>query len=399
MYRGLRLTIALLMLVLAVVVVSPESARAGELPARQEKIVFTCTHDFVGDICSINPDGTGEVSLTDDAAFDEYPEVSPDGRLIAWQKNLSEIWVMNADGSAPHRVIEAFVHGPTWSPDGRMLAFDCAVGGEIGICTANADGSSGNTLVAPLQGAAQPDWSPDGTKIIFQAQEVGAQDSDIYVVTLASGQVVNLTNTPDQSEQFPRWSPDGSMFAFWSEAPSGDPSGAAVHTANANGSGREELFDNAPVSSPAWSPDATKLAIVCREDPELVPQMCIVDAQDGDVVDVLKPSTGDQPEIWSDPAWATTGGVIGGDVDCSGSADPIDGLKLLRYDAGLSVTYPGPCLEIGEETTIGGVTVLWGDIDCDGVINPVDGLKVLRYDAGLSVQQEEGCPPIGEFLN
>ncbi len=37
----------------------------------------------------------------------------------------------------------------------------------------------------------------------------------------------------------------------------------------------------------------------------------------------------------------------------------------------------------------------WGDVDCSGDVTPVDSLKLLRYDAGLSVTQEEGCPPIG----
>ena len=405
MHRVVKILGAALFLFMPVILISPEgtmspeTAQAGELPPRQDKIVYMCSHDFIGDICSVNPDGTGEVALTSGAQFDEHPEISPDGRLIAWQKNLGEIWVMNADGSNQHLVIEAFVHGPTWSPDGTMLAFDCAVAGEVGICTANADGSSGNTLVAPLQGAAQPDWSPDGTKIIFQAQEVGMNTRDIYVVTLANGQIVNLTNTPDLSESFPRWSPDGTKFAFWNPSSAGNPSVAAIQTANANGSSREDVFPNAPLSSPAWSPDGTQFALTCREDPELVPQICIVDAQDGDVLDVLKPSTGDEPEIWSDTSWATGGGVQGGDVDCSGAADAIDSLKLLRHDAGLGVTYPGPCLMIGEETTINGIDLTWGDVDCDGVIGAIDGLKVLRFDAGLSVQQQQPCPPLGEFLN
>jgi hypothetical protein len=37
----------------------------------------------------------------------------------------------------------------------------------------------------------------------------------------------------------------------------------------------------------------------------------------------------------------------------------------------------------------------WGDVDCSGAVSPVDSLKLLRFDAGLSVAQEEGCPLIG----
>jgi hypothetical protein len=34
-------------------------------------------------------------------------------------------------------------------------------------------------------------------------------------------------------------------------------------------------------------------------------------------------------------------------------------------------------------------------VDCSSAVNPVDSLKLLRFDAGLSVAQEEGCPLIG----
>jgi hypothetical protein len=84
--------------------------------------------------------------------------------------------------------------------------------------------------------------------------------------------------------------------------------------------------------------------------------------------------------------------LIQGDVDCSLSVNPVDGLKLLRHDAGLSVQQGPDCLPLGESA--GGLT--WGDVDCNGNVGPVDGLKVLRFDAGLSVQQEANCPEIGD---
>jgi hypothetical protein len=37
----------------------------------------------------------------------------------------------------------------------------------------------------------------------------------------------------------------------------------------------------------------------------------------------------------------------------------------------------------------------WGDIDCGGDVNPVDSLKLLRFDGGLDVSQEAGCPEVG----
>jgi beta-lactamase superfamily II metal-dependent hydrolase len=83
------------------------------------------------------------------------------------------------------------------------------------------------------------------------------------------------------------------------------------------------------------------------------------------------------------------------DVDCDNQVNPIDGLKLLRYDAGLGVSYTGPCPHIGNHVQYDGAELTWGDVDCDDVVIPVDGLKVLRHDAGLSVSHTGDCPELG----
>jgi parallel beta-helix repeat protein len=85
-----------------------------------------------------------------------------------------------------------------------------------------------------------------------------------------------------------------------------------------------------------------------------------------------------------------------GDVDCSDGVDPVDSLKLLRFDAGLSVAQGMNCPPVGEPHQFNGSEELWGDIDCSDAVDPVDSLKALRHDAGLSVAQGSGCPPIGE---
>ena len=40
-----------------------------------------------------------------------------------------------------------------------------------------------------------------------------------------------------------------------------------------------------------------------------------------------------------------------------------------------------------------------GDVDCDESVGPVDGLKILRYDAGLGYEQQGSCPDIGTEIN
>jgi len=87
--------------------------------------------------------------------------------------------------------------------------------------------------------------------------------------------------------------------------------------------------------------------------------------------------------------------LVWGDTDCDNEIGPIDSLRVLRLDAGLSTTTPGTCLPMGEPLFVNGTLRLWGDVNCDGP-DPVDSVLMLRHDAGLPVQVPAGCPSLGE---
>ena len=77
----------------------------------------------------------------------------------------------------------------------------------------------------------------------------------------------------------------------------------------------------------------------------------------------------------------------------------MDSLFVLRFDAGLP-TDTGACSDMGQVIDVQNASLhSWGDVDCSGEVTPVDSLKILRYDAGLSVSQEADCPPIGAEVN
>ena len=85
-----------------------------------------------------------------------------------------------------------------------------------------------------------------------------------------------------------------------------------------------------------------------------------------------------------------------GDVDCSGAVNPVDALRELQADAGISFSRPAGCPAIGEDATLNGQPLVWGDIDCGGTPGPVDALKLLQFDAGVSPASAAGCPAIGQ---
>jgi hypothetical protein len=84
------------------------------------------------------------------------------------------------------------------------------------------------------------------------------------------------------------------------------------------------------------------------------------------------------------PTASAVAGGVQGDVNCSGVADSIDSLQILRSVAGLSTT--APCLA---DT---------GDVNCDDAVNSIDALRILRFVASLSNSTPDGCTPIGDPL-
>jgi Tol biopolymer transport system component len=227
------------------------------------------------DIYVVNADGSGQKNLTNSPDSDSRPPAtldsdsgpswSPDGKKIAFRSYRDgnyEIYVMNADGSEPKRLTNSPDSDldPSWSPDGKKIAFTSSTFVYRDIYVMNADGSEQKRLTNSPGSDLDPSWSPDGKKIAFYSGS--ARKQDIYVMNADGSEQKNLTNSPAMDEN-PSWSPDGTKIAFVS---TGDLYND-IHVMNVDGSEQKKLTNNSVFNDdlscryedPSWSPDGKKI--------------------------------------------------------------------------------------------------------------------------------------------
>jgi dipeptidyl aminopeptidase/acylaminoacyl peptidase len=106
------------------------------------------------------------------------------------------------------------VGGSTWSPDGKTVAFINNLSGRNNLWLVPAEGGWPTQLTVSNERQTSPTWSPDGKWIAYMSDYDGDEQWDIFLVSLKTGQVKNLTNTREIAEESPTWSHDGRFLAY-----------------------------------------------------------------------------------------------------------------------------------------------------------------------------------------
>ncbi len=111
---------------------------------------------------------------------DSAPQVSPDGKHIAfqsWRSGTQEIWVASSNGSELAKLTSferSLTGSPAWSPDGKQIAFDSRPQGHSHIFVISADGGLPKQITDGDSNDIVPSWSHDGQWIYFGSNRAGS---------------------------------------------------------------------------------------------------------------------------------------------------------------------------------------------------------------------------------
>lgn len=248
-----------------------------------KRIAFTSIKD--GGIYTINADGTNLTRIVYKTVYDVYtntwniaanrhPSWSPDGSMICYESYGDEdsgttvananIYVVNSDGTGIRRLTNdlSYEGKPSWLPqDGSKIAFVYIKNEGDGysnyhIFVMNTDGNNWVQLTDRniTVNNQDPDWSPNGTKILFTGD--GDKNQGVFSIDLK-----------DKSQTFigviggsPKWSPDGTKIITDGWYSEGNISGMRIWITNTDGS-NSKMIDtpiDMSVSEPDWISDITE---------------------------------------------------------------------------------------------------------------------------------------------
>src|SRR4051812_21866124 len=180
----------------------PPAGGSGRLAVTYTPTVDDADHGFLGSLRLNGSDLRNVIEPpAEGAASNASPAVSPDGRLVAFQRatagpdgpGVPSIYVIPLDGSRPQARLTGGARpelDPAWSPDGGRIAFAREVHGHFDLFSCRLDGSELVRLTdTPKFDELSPAWSPDGERIAFSRYESGLErgSGDVWTADARGG--------------------------------------------------------------------------------------------------------------------------------------------------------------------------------------------------------------------
>lgn len=241
-------------------------------------------------------------------------DISPDGKTIVFDL-LGDIYTMPVSGGKATPLFNdiAWQMQPTFSPDGKHIAFTSDQGGGDNIWVMEADGSNPTAVTKEtFRLLNSPAWSPDGNYLVARKHFTGTRSlgaGEVWMYHKTGGDGMMLTKRPNEQKDLgePAFSPDGKYVYFSQDA----TLGKTFHYSKDSEKGiykikrldRETgeidviLSGRGGAIRPTPSPDGKKLAYISREDFQST--LFIYDLETGKKTAVYDKLDRDMQETWA----------------------------------------------------------------------------------------------------
>lgn len=208
--------------------------------------------------------------LTQDEATETSPSWSPDGKALAYYAKPAgggQIELRVRDVVSGHTdVLARSAHdmgpaAPSWSADGSRLAFatlNASDRSQIWVVQRDGSGAMNVSETVSVRGGAWPNLSPDGQQLLWVANQRGR--APVMLTDLRTGRSTDLTPEPLAAAESPRFSPDGRHITFASMRDSLEQGSNDIFVMDAAG-GRMRNLSRHPAEDfdPKWSADGQRV--------------------------------------------------------------------------------------------------------------------------------------------
>lgn len=361
-----------------------------------------------GDIYKMMPDGSGKTRLTSDLGNNTTPALSPDLQHVVWASDNSGDYVimrMDIDGSNKISLTDPVGEGynydkhPEYSPDGTKIVFTRATNPSNDnireIFVMDSDGSNVQQLTTGSTSTTchkQPAWSADGSQILFTKT---ANTPNLYSLTYMDADGTNVNTISESTNRLVSsragcWS--GGVLPILAQGRHfNSESNANIFRTDTAGSQWQLVVDDAnKVANPTWAPDGSRIIFQGQIDEPGNTDIYVCDPDGQNMVRLTIASVSDGSPYWGgrrnactdadgDGFYAESG--CGTDVDC----DDTDA------DVNPGATEVCDGLDNNCDAQIDEGCLTWyRDSDGDGYGDPNDAVQAIEQPSGYVLDNTDG---------